>query len=171
MKDRSDAVRMVVETPMGPLEATVRGDRLCAVRFGARRQAVGTSAAHAEPGASAIRARLEAYFAGRIDALDGIRVDPEGTPFQRRVWDALRRVPAGETRSYSELAAAIGAPRAVRAVGLANARNPIALVVPCHRIIGKDGSLTGYGGGLWRKRWLLEHERQSRPAVSSGSSP
>ncbi len=82
----------------------------------------------------------------------------EGTPFQRRVWAALTHIPAGETRSYGAQATQIGRPSAVRAVGLANGQNPIGLVVPCHRVIGADGSLTGYGGGIERKRWLLRHE-------------
>jgi methylated-DNA-[protein]-cysteine S-methyltransferase len=83
---------------------------------------------------------------------------PRGTTFQRRVWGALSAIPFGETRSYGEIAAAIGEPGASRAVGMANNRNPIAIVIPCHRVIGADGSLTGYGGGMDRKRWLLTHE-------------
>jgi methylated-DNA-[protein]-cysteine S-methyltransferase len=102
--------------------------------------------------------RLRAYLAGRLDALDGIPVEPGGTPFQRRVWAALREIPAGTTTSYGKLAARLGQPAASRAVGLANGSNPVSIVVPCHRVIGADGDLTGYGGGLERKRWLLEHE-------------
>lgn len=102
--------------------------------------------------------RLAAYFAGDLEAIDSIPADPGGTPFQREVWSALRRVPAGRTVAYSELARLTAHADAVRAVGLANARNPIAIVVPCHRVIGADGSLTGYGGGLERKAWLLRHE-------------
>lgn len=101
---------------------------------------------------------LDAYFAGRIDAIGTIPVRTGGTPFQRSVWAALRRIPAGRPTSYGALAAAIDRPRAVRAVGLANGSNPIGLVVPCHRVIGADGTLTGYAGGLERKRWLLAHE-------------
>jgi methylated-DNA-[protein]-cysteine S-methyltransferase len=103
-------------------------------------------------------ARVRAYFRGDIEALDGIPVDGGGTAFQRKVWAALRDIPAGATKSYSDLARAVGRPNAVRAVGMINGRNPISIVVPCHRVIGKDGSLTGYGGGLDRKRWLLQHE-------------
>lgn len=112
--------------------------------------------------------RLRAYLDGDLGALDAIPVETGGTPFQRAVWAALRRIPAGETSSYAALAAAVGRPRAVRAVGMANARNPVALVVPCHRVIGADGSLTGYGGGLERKRWLLDHERAAaaRPGAA-----
>ena len=108
-----------------------------------------------------VSGRLAAYFAGDLGALDAIPVDPGGTPFQRRVWAALRTIPAGETVSYQTLARRIGAPTAVRAVGAANRTNPIGIVVPCHRVIGADGSLTGYGGGIERKRWLLTHERAS----------
>jgi methylated-DNA-[protein]-cysteine S-methyltransferase len=107
---------------------------------------------------AAVRRAVEGYFGGDLDALDTIRIRMGGTPFQRKVWTALRRIPRGTTLSYGALAARIGAPKAVRAVGLANGANPICIVVPCHRVIGADGSLTGYGGGLPRKRWLLNHE-------------
>jgi len=107
---------------------------------------------------SAARAALEAYFGGARAALEKLRVQTGGTVFQREVWGALRAIPIGETTSYGRLAATIGRPKAVRAVGLANGANPIAIVVPCHRVIGSNASLTGYGGGLARKRWLLEHE-------------
>ncbi|HLK24139.1 MAG TPA: methylated-DNA--[protein]-cysteine S-methyltransferase [Caulobacteraceae bacterium] len=106
----------------------------------------------------AIVLALGAYFEGEVTRIDDIPCASAGTPFQRAVWAALRRIPAGTTQSYSGLAAQIGHPTAVRAVGLANGSNPIGLVVPCHRVIGADGSLTGYGGGLERKRWLLAHE-------------
>lgn len=105
-----------------------------------------------------IAAALAAYFAGDFGALDAVPVQPAGTPFQRRVWQALRRIPAGRTWSYRELARAIEAPAAIRAVGAANGANPVALVIPCHRVIGSDGQLVGYGGGMHRKRWLLAHE-------------
>jgi methylated-DNA-[protein]-cysteine S-methyltransferase len=103
--------------------------------------------------------KLAAFFAGDVHAIDDIPVATGGTPFQRDVWAALREIPAGETRSYGQLAKAIGRPDAVRAAGLAIGSNPIGLVVPCHRVIGADGSLTGYAGGLERKTWLLDHER------------
>lgn len=105
-----------------------------------------------------IRKALMAYFDGELDAVEGIRVATEGTPFQKKVWAALRRIPVGKTVSYSALAKKIDHPAAIRAVGLANGANPISVVVPCHRVIGADGTLTGYGGGLPRKRWLLAHE-------------
>lgn len=107
----------------------------------------------------ACRDALAAYFDGRLDALDTLSVATQGSEFQQRIWQLLRTIPAGETRSYGALAQAIHKPGAARAVGLANGSNPVAIVVPCHRVIGADGSLTGYGGGVDRKRWLLEHER------------
>jgi methylated-DNA-[protein]-cysteine S-methyltransferase len=103
-------------------------------------------------------AQLAEYFEGRRRVFS-IRLAPRGTSFQRLVWTALMRIPCGKTRSYSELARAIGRPTAIRAVGAANGRNPISIIVPCHRLIGADGDLTGYGGGLPAKRWLLDHER------------
>ncbi len=102
--------------------------------------------------------KLEDYVAGDIAAIDDIATLTPGTGFQRKVWAALREIPAGHTWSYGRLAAHVGAPGAARAVGLANGSNPIGVVVPCHRVIGADGSLTGYGGGIERKRWLLRHE-------------
>jgi methylated-DNA-[protein]-cysteine S-methyltransferase len=109
--------------------------------------------------------QLEQYFAGTRTEFT-LPLAPRGTPFQRRVWDVLTTIPYGETRSYAQVAAAVGNPSAVRAVGLANGRNPISIVVPCHRVIGSDGSLTGYGGGLARKRFLLDLERATgQPAL------
>jgi methylated-DNA-[protein]-cysteine S-methyltransferase len=105
-----------------------------------------------------VTARLRRYLDGDLRALDDITVETGGTRFQRAVWQALRDVPAGQTRSYADLARAVGAPKAVRAVGAANGKNPVSLVLPCHRIIASDGTLCGYGGGLERKRWLLVHE-------------
>ena len=101
--------------------------------------------------------QLEEYFAGARTGFD-LELRPDGSPFQQRVWAQLREIPFGSTISYSELARQVGDPSAVRAVGGANARNPLPIVVPCHRVIGADGSLTGFGGGLERKRWLLAHE-------------
>ena len=108
------------------------------------------------------REQLEAYFAGELRDLD-LKLAPRGTPFQQRVWAELTKIAYGETISYSELARRLGDPKLVRAVGVANGRNPISIVIPCHRVIGADGTLVGYGGGLERKRWLLDHE-----AVASG---
>ena len=104
------------------------------------------------------RRELDAYFAGRLRAFT-VALAPQGTAFQQQVWAALLKIPYGATRSYGQQAAAIGAPSASRAVGLANGRNPIAIVIPCHRVIGASGSLTGYGGGMARKQQLLELEQ------------
>jgi methylated-DNA-[protein]-cysteine S-methyltransferase len=101
---------------------------------------------------------IRAYFAGELRVIDKIPTATGGSEFQRRVWAGLREIPAGTTLGYGKLAERVGKPKASRAVGLANGANPIAIVVPCHRVIGADGTLTGYGGGLERKRWLLEHE-------------
>jgi methylated-DNA-[protein]-cysteine S-methyltransferase len=101
---------------------------------------------------------LAAYFAGAIAAIDALPVGAAGTPFQHQVWAALRAIPAGSTATYGTVAARLGRPAATRAVGHANGANPVSVVVPCHRLVGADGSLTGYGGGLARKRWLLTHE-------------
>jgi methylated-DNA-[protein]-cysteine S-methyltransferase len=128
-----------------------------------RRYGAGTvalrNASHSSDAAQALRA----YFNGDLDAIAALQVETNGTPFQCTVWAALRRIPAGQTMSYRALAAAIGRPNAVRAVGLANGANPVSIIVPCHRLIGANAALTGYGGGLHRKRWLLAHERGERP--------
>jgi methylated-DNA-[protein]-cysteine S-methyltransferase len=108
--------------------------------------------------ALAARGQFDAYFAGELERFD-LPLAPHGTPFQRGVWDAVSAIPYGRTASYSEIAAAVGRPSACRAVGAANGRNPLAIVVPCHRVVGAAGALTGYGGGLERKRALLDLER------------
>jgi methylated-DNA-[protein]-cysteine S-methyltransferase len=102
--------------------------------------------------------RLRAYFQGELEAISGMKVQADGTAFQQEVWAALREIAPGTTTTYGELARRLGRPGASRAVGLANSENPIAIVVPCHRVVGAGGALTGYGGGLERKRWLLGHE-------------
>ncbi len=112
-----------------------------------------------------VRAALNDYFAGNLTALDRVPVQTNGTEFQREVWAALRTIPAGQTRTYGELAKQINRPAAVRAVGMTNGANPIGIVVPCHRVIGANGTLTGYAGGLERKRWLLEHEGALTPSL------
>ena len=129
-----------------------------------------TSAASREPldaGSPAlarIAGAVERYFAGDVDALDEIPIEAEGTEFQRAVWDAIREIPAGRTASYQEIARTVGRPAAVRAVGTATGRNPVSIVVPCHRVIRSDGTLGGYGGGLHRKEWFLDHERRHAAA-------
>lgn len=154
-------------TPIGPLVIVAdESGRLRALDFEDR--GVGLQsllAAHrgvpvrqaADPGG--LTAALRAYFGGDLTAIDALPVATTGTPFQESVWQALRTIPCGKTLSYGALARQLGRPAAVRAVGLANGANPVAVVVPCHRVIGADGSLTGYGGGIERKRWLLAHER------------
>lgn len=112
----------------------------------------------AEAAFKSIHKQLDAYFAGKLQRFD-VSCKVSGTPFQERVWKALSKIPYGQTWSYSEIAASIGNPRAVRAVGTANGRNPISIIVPCHRVIGADGTLTGYGGGLKAKAWLLKLEK------------
>lgn len=121
--------------------------------------------------ASSARLALEAYFAGELSALHALEVETGGTEFQRSVWRALRQIRPGETISYGALASRIGRPRAIRAVGLANGSNPVGIIVPCHRVIGADGSLTGYGGGLPLKRTLLLHEARHAPLLRVESSP
>jgi methylated-DNA-[protein]-cysteine S-methyltransferase len=111
---------------------------------------------------SGLKDAISNYFAGELETINALPVETGGTPFQREVWRALRDIPCGQTLSYSQLAERIGRPAAVRAVGLANGANPVGVVVPCHRVIGTDGSLTGYGGGIERKRWLIEHEKSVR---------
>ncbi|MBI5505529.1 MAG: methylated-DNA--[protein]-cysteine S-methyltransferase [Deltaproteobacteria bacterium] len=160
-----------VESPIGPVTFAVSDAGVCALALGEgwerlRRRvekafglsAPGAAARFEDDSLPALRRSLEAYFAGRTDALEDIDVDLRGTDFQKSVWAALRTVRPGTTASYGDIARRIDNPKAVRAVGLANGRNPVSLIVPCHRVIGADGSLTGYGFGLERKRWLLEHE-------------
>ena len=130
-----------------------RMQRLLRLHYGEGRVTLGERGAR-----SSVLAALEAYLAGQLDALHAIDVETGGTPFQRTVWRALRDIPPGRTLSYGTLAQRIGRPSATRAVGLANGANPVGVVVPCHRVIGANASLTGYGGGLARKRWLLAHE-------------
>jgi methylated-DNA-[protein]-cysteine S-methyltransferase len=161
-----------IPSPLGRVAIAARAGRLCALEFGSARLARQLDARY--PGALRRRARdpfglsakIRAYLAGDLGAVDSIPVETGGTPFQQRVWRALRRIPAGRTKTYGDLARALGVGAAARAVGAANGRNPISLVVPCHRLIGGDDSLTGYGGGLWRKRWLLRHEG-ARPRAST----
>ena len=158
-----EAEHVTLETPIGRLDLVVGPSGLRVLSFhggwdGKVRARVAAVSRPATPRAREICSRIGSYFAGDAESLERIAVDPAGTPFQLRVWTALCKVPAGRTVSYGELARRAGQPNAVRAVGLCNARNPVALVIPCHRVIGADGSLTGYGGGLNRKRWLLEHE-------------
>ncbi len=155
-----------IETEIGTILVVSDGTALCALDFaeyedrmrgllGRRFEDVQLVARDNPNGFSE---SVRAYFDGQTGAFDDVPLNLGGTGFQRTVWAALKRIPVGETASYGALAAAIGRPGAARAVGLANSLNPVAIAVPCHRVIGGNGSLTGYAGGLERKKWLLEHE-------------
>jgi methylated-DNA-[protein]-cysteine S-methyltransferase len=147
-----------IDTPIGPLVASADDDgRLSALRF-----ADDNPASPADDAAfAALRAQLDAYFAGDLQRFE-VPLAPAGTAWQQAVWTALTQMPYAATSTYAALAARLGRPSAARAVGAANGRNPIAIVVPCHRLVGSTGALTGYAGGLDRKRWLLAHERRSQ---------
>ena len=149
----------VAESPIGPLTLTARGDALEGLYFSTGSKARGADPAWVRDDArfATVRRQLAEYFAGTRKRFD-LPLEPHGTDFQRSVLAALQEIPFGETRSYAEIARAVGRPKAVRAVGTANGRNPIALIIPCHRVIGSDGSLTGFGGGLDAKQALLAHE-------------
>lgn len=148
------------DSPIGPLLLTGEGQALTRVEMQTQKMKVTIGPdwiENHEMFTDAV-AQLKSYFAGelRIFQLD---LAPDGTPFQRRVWDALLQIPFGETLSYGDIARMIDSPKACRAVGLANGQNPISIIIPCHRVIGANGKLTGYGGGLDRKEWLLAHEK------------
>ena len=155
-----------LETPVGRLLAVVWDGRLCTLTFDAdaastRKHLLGRFGmdlfpSQRDPGG--VASRLRAYFRGDLEALDDVVVDLAGTPFQERVWAELRRIRPGTTRAYADVAAAIGEPKALRAVGMAASLNPAVIVVPCHRVVASDGSLHGFSGGIERKRWLLVHE-------------
>jgi methylated-DNA-[protein]-cysteine S-methyltransferase len=145
-----------VDTPIGPLLATAgESGAVSGLWFD---RAPGEGWRQDDVALAGLTEQLDAYFAGSLRRFD-LPLAPVGTTWQRRVWDALTEIPYGETVSYAELAARIGRPSACRAVGAANGRNPISVIVPCHRVVGTSGALTGYGGGLERKAWLLDHER------------
>jgi methylated-DNA-[protein]-cysteine S-methyltransferase len=155
-----------MESPVGTLTLTAVDGRLTGLHMDGQRHAPESSPdwERDDGGLADVVEQLEAYFAGSRSTFD-VALDLQGTEFQRSVWAGLLEIPYGETISYGELARRVGRPGASRAVGLANGRNPVAIIVPCHRVIGANGTLTGYGGGLDRKVWLLDHER-SRLAVS-----
>jgi methylated-DNA-[protein]-cysteine S-methyltransferase len=154
-----------LQTPIGEVQIAALDEKLVLVDFAdnaVRIQSIlekrfGDFALEVSP-LPEFRAPLEAYFAGELEVIHKLPVDSGGTPFQQSVWNALLNIPAGTTWSYGQLAAHIKNPTAVRAVGATNGLNPISLVLPCHRVIGSSGALTGYAGGLARKKWLLEHE-------------
>ncbi len=172
MSDPLTFVKDRIPTPLGPMLVVTderdelralewedhepRMHRLLALHYGARAVTLVVGAAP-----SSVRGKVEAYFEGELGAIEPLVVTTGGTDFQRSVWSALRGIPAGETLTYGALAERIARPKAVRAVGLANGANPVGVVVPCHRVIGANASLTGYAGGIARKRWLLAHEGAS----------
>ena len=154
------------ESPLGPLTLATGSDGLRGLSFPGRSPEL--DEARRDPAALApATAQLQEYFAGERERFE-LPLDLDGTPFQRAVWDALRRIPFGTTVSYSELARTIGRPDVVRAVGAAVGRTPVPIIVPCHRVLGADGSLTGYGGGLGRKRALLDLEHGGITAATQG---
>ena len=152
----------LVDSPIGPLVLAERDGALAGLYMEEHRHAPAPEAhgPRDDTALPAVREQLAAYFAGELEQFDlPLAAPPTATPFQREVWEALRAIPYGQTWTYGDLAAHIGRPRAVRAVGLANGRNPVSIVVPCHRVVGANGTLTGYGGGVERKRFLLDLER------------
>ena len=154
-----------VDSPIGPLTLAGNGSRIRHLRMVDQTYEPDRAGWESDDTAFADGvAQLRAYFAGDLTEFD-LDLDVHGTEFQRRVWAALRTIPYGETRSYREIAERIGAPTASRAVGMANGHNPIGIIVPCHRVIGANGKLTGYGGGLDKKRALLDMERHSMNSV------
>lgn len=164
-----------VATPLGNAVLALDGETLLALDWDEHRERMGRLwgrrfggelPAEGEAVGAAVNA-VHAYFAGDASALDGLEVDPGGTEFQAAVWKALRGIPPGRTTTYGALAETLDRPDAVRAVGAANGANPVSLVLPCHRVVGADGELVGYAGGLERKRWLLRHEGVAVPEQAS----
>ncbi len=177
----SDVIRLEtaeLALPIGAIRVAVHAGTLCALGFTDRWQRLADGLERrfgavelvdaADPGG--VISAVRRYLDGDRAALDALSVETAGTPFQRRVWAALREIPYGTTVSYGTLARRIGAAPAVRAVGAANGANPISIVIPCHRVIGADGTMTGYGGGLDRKRWLLAHEAALTMALPFASA-
>ena len=160
-------VYSLLDTPIGELLLTGDGSSVTGIWMQSHRSEWRRTKALArdDRALAGARKQLTEYFAGERMEFD-LPLAPEGTGFQRKVWNALCEIPYGVTISYGELARRIGQPTAARAVGLANGSNPLPIVVPCHRVIGADGSLTGFGGGIERKRWLLTHEKRHSKAVS-----
>jgi methylated-DNA-[protein]-cysteine S-methyltransferase len=167
MTTTHEAIHTRIESPLGELLVASDGEALTSVRFEqhARLAPLAASSRREDRAASLTEARrqLAAYFAGELRAF-ALPLAPHGSEFQRKVWAALAEIPFGATATYGELARRLGAPQHARAVGHANGRNPLSILVPCHRVIGASGALTGYAGGVERKRWLLAHER----ALASG---
>lgn len=143
-----------LKSPIGTIEVSYSDKGIVSLYF-----VDDTETNETVPSANAIFSQLEEYFAGDCKKFD-IELDLQGTEFQKSVWMELLNIPFGETRSYLHIAKKLGDPKKLRAVGNANGKNPVSIIVPCHRVIGADGKLVGYGGGLWRKKWLLEHEQK-----------
>ena len=167
--------RAILKTPLGDMLALDSGDGLCALEFTGPKKRLPRLEARLRryfPGHQLVdhetrtikqtRTWLDRYFSGKSADISGLPLDMRGAAFEQRVWTALRAIPPGVTTSYGAIAKALGSAGASRAVGMANGANPIAIIVPCHRVIGASGSLTGYGGGLERKTWLIDHERRWR---------
>ncbi|HEY8481127.1 MAG TPA: methylated-DNA--[protein]-cysteine S-methyltransferase [Spirillospora sp.] len=169
-----NTAHVVVDSPIGPLTLVAQGDALSGLymedaRHRPPEESFGVPGdPQSKPFAMAVE-QLSAYFAGELTEFD-LPLVLNGTSFQQRVWALLQEIPYGKTATYGEIAAALGKPSASRAVGLANGRNPICVIVPCHRVIGSTGDLTGYGGGLDRKRYLLDFERRTSLATANKSA-
>lgn len=173
--------RRELSTPVGPMVALATETHLCALEFTIPGRVSRLDArlsrwfgdVEIEDGGNRVIARvsewLSAYFNGDTADASSLPLDMRGAAFERRVWDALRGIPPGTTTSYGAIAREVGSPGASRAVGMANGANPVAIIVPCHRVIGSNGTLTGYGGGLDRKTWLLTHERRWQAALPQGA--
>ena len=147
------------KSPLGPIEIRGRKGSILSVDFVEDTQPVGADLPFCLK--TCIK-QLDEYFNGKRKEFH-LELDPQGTDFQKMVWQQLQKISFGEVVSYGEIAGIIGKPTACRAVGNANGKNPIAIIIPCHRVVGSDGSLTGYGGGLWRKQWLIKHEKGYQP--------
>lgn len=154
-------ISTIYDSPVGPLTLISNGAALEHLEFENPRYAYAPAPAGKDKILDETRRQLDQYFAGKLKEFD-LPLAPQGTAFQKRVWQALLTIPYGATRTYGQQAAVIGQPKASRAVGLANGRNPISIIVPCHRVIGSTGSLTGYGGGMERKKYLLDLEQGER---------
>jgi O-6-methylguanine DNA methyltransferase len=167
-------MRSTVQTPLGPMLALASSTALCALEFSSGNRMTRLESRldrwfgpyAIQDGSNTVIERahrwLEDYFKGIGPVSNGLALDMRGHTFEQKVWRALREIPAGATSTYGAIATQLGSAGASRAVGLANGANPIAIIVPCHRVIGSDGTLTGYGGGLDKKRWLVDHERRWR---------
>ena len=147
------------KSPLGPIEITARQGSILSLDFVEDIQSGDTDLPFC---LKACLKQIDEYFCGKRKEFL-LKLDPQGTSFQKMVWQQLEKISFGEVVSYGEIASIIGKPAACRAVGNANGKNPIAIIIPCHRVVGSDGSLTGYGGGLWRKKWLIKHEKGYQP--------